>query len=298
MASTTLHASCLCGQVRWEVDGPLKQPDPSDQPLAALFLSHCHCSRCRKAHGAPYATFLVVPEKRFRITHGREQIETWRSGPGARSFCRTCGSVVPDGTGAFGYVGMPAGPFDDDLGVVPTSHLFVASKAPWVTLQDDLPRFDTYPEGLSSPALETRPPLDPDTGETRGSCLCGAVTYVISAPPIRCRTCHCSRCRKAGAAAHVAYLAVPFDGLRFTRGEEARTVYKVPEARYFKHAFCQVCGSSMPRKDAERGIAIVPMGSLDDDPGVRPASHIYVGSRAAWDRIADGLPVYEENGPG
>jgi hypothetical protein len=45
-------------------------------------------------------------------------------------------------------------------------------------------------------------------------------------------------------------------------------------------------------------MAFVAMGSLDDDPGVRPGSHIYVGSRADWDAVDDGLPQYEENGPG
>jgi hypothetical protein len=86
--------------------------------------------------------------------------------------------------------------------------------------------------------------------------------------------------------------------VRFTRGEDLLQIYAVPGARYFKHRFCRVCGSSMPRKDAERGICIVPMGSLDDDPGARPASHIYVGSKAPWDAITDTLPQYEENGPG
>jgi hypothetical protein len=300
MSSTTFRASCLCGQVRWEVLGRLQQPDTTDprNPLPFLFFSHCHCSRCRKAHGAPYATYLVVPDGRLRITHGHEHIEPWKAGSGVtRPFCRVCGGVVPDGVASHGYVSTPAGPFDDDLGVVPTAHIFVASRAPWVEIFDDLPRFDAYPEGLGARPLETRAPLDPDTGETRGSCLCGAVSYVVGGPVLRCRTCHCSRCRKAGGAAHVSYLVTPFDGLRFTRGEGMVTTYEVPGARYFKHAFCGQCGSSMPRKDVERGLGIVPMGSLDDAPGVKPSSHIYVGSAARWDVIRDGLPQYAEGSP-
>jgi hypothetical protein len=295
--SSTLHASCLCGEVRWEVDGPLRPPT---QPpaLAALFMSHCHCGRCRKAHGAPYATYLVVREGLLRVTHGRERTVSWESSPGiTRPFCGGCGSVVPDGVAFSGFVSAPAGNFDDDPGVSPTSHIFVASKAPWVEIAGDLPRFDAHPTGVGAPVLETRPPVDADTGAVRGSCLCGAIAYVIEGPPIRSRTCHCSRCRKAGSAAHVSYLATAFDGLRFTRGEDLLVRYKVPEARWFAHAFCGVCGSSMPRKDRERGLAIVPMGSLDDDPKIRPSCHIYAGSRAAWDVIADGLPQHEENAP-
>ncbi len=295
--STTLHASCLCGNVRWEVSGPLTaEGAESGDPLALLTMSHCHCSRCRKAHGAPFATYLIVPEASFRITAGRDHIVRWRASEKgmARPFCDTCGSVVPDGTPWNGVVGTPAGSFEEDVGLRPMSHIFVASKAPWAEIHDDLPRFDGYPEALGMAPMETRAPLDPDTGSPRGSCLCGAITYQFTAPPIRSRTCHCSRCRRAGSAAFVSYVVAPIDGIHFTRGEDHLRRYKVPDARYFAHAFCDTCGSSMPRKDAERGITIVPMGSFDDDPGVRPSSHIFVGSRAAWDVIRDGLPQFEE----
>jgi hypothetical protein len=39
-------------------------------------------------------------------------------------------------------------------------------------------------------------------------------------------------------------------------------------------------------------LAIVPMGALDDDPGVRPQAHIFVGSKAPWDVITDDLPQH------
>lgn len=293
---STLHASCLCGHVRWEVDGPLPQPDPkSADPMALLTMSHCHCSRCRKAHGAPYATYLIAPESAFRITDGKEHIVRWKSSDAMfRPFCDTCGSVVPDGNAWNGIVGMPAGNFDEDPGLRPMSHIFVASRAPWVEIHDDLPRFDGYPEALGMPAMDTRAPVDPETDEPRGSCLCGGVAYVITTPALRARTCHCSRCRKACSAAHMSAMMTPFDGVRWTRGEELLVTYKVPEAKFFKNVFCRVCGSSMPRKDAERQVTVVPLGSLDDDPGVRPSAHIWVGSKAVWDVITDELPQIME----
>ena len=61
----------------------------------------------------------------------------------------------------------------------------------------------------------------------------------------------------------------------------------LPGARYFTTVFCTECGSRMPRLDEARGIAIVPMGSLDDDPDARSERHIFVGSRAPWDVITD-----------
>jgi hypothetical protein len=260
-------------------------------------MSHCHCSRCRKAHGAAFATYATVPPERFRLARGRERMVRWASSPGLfRPFCARCGSVVPDGEPWQGLVGMPAGAFDDDPGARPVAHIFVASRAPWYEIRDALLRFDTYPPGFPAPALET-PVLAPAGGRPRGSCLCGGVTYVVEGAPIRCNHCHCSRCRKARGAAHASNLLTDADGLRFTRGAELIETYKIPEARFFTHCFCRVCGASMPRVDRERAIAIVPMGGLDDDPGALVQQHIHVGSKAPWYEIADDLPRHDAAPP-
>ena len=75
--------SCLCGGVRWEIDGPLD------------LMSHCHCARCRKAHGTAFATYAAGRYDRFRL-EGKEKVARWESSPGFfRCFCRGCGSVVP-----------------------------------------------------------------------------------------------------------------------------------------------------------------------------------------------------------
>jgi hypothetical protein len=296
MSNHTASATCLCGDVRWEVDAPVRAP--SEGPLAALALSHCHCSRCRKAHGSSFATYLVVDESRFRLTHGHAQIERYKpEGAGSRPFCRRCGSVVPDGVAAGGVVAMPAGPFDDDFGLRPMAHIFVGSKAPWVTITDGLPQFDEYPPELGAPGMATRAPSDPYEGHPRGSCLCGEVAYVVESPALRARYCHCSRCRKAYSSAYASGFVTSLDGVRFTRGEERLVTYKVPEAESFEHRFCATCGSSMPRRVPARGVTVVPMGSFDDDPGVRPSCHIFVASRAPWVTITDGLPQYDAYPP-
>ncbi len=104
--------------------------------------------------------------------------------------------------------------------------------------------------------------------------------------------CHCSRCRKARGTANATNLVVDLDGLRFVRGAELLTTFKLPEAKHFTHVFCRVCGASMPRFDEARGFVIVPMGSLDDDPGIVPGRHIHVESKAPWDEITDDLPRF------
>lgn len=124
----------------------------------------------------------------------------------------------------------------------------------------------------------------------RGSCLCGAVRYEFHGAVRGVNHCHCTRCQKARGTGHATNLFLSLADFSYTAGAELLTSYKVPDAKYFTHAFCSVCGSSMPRADESRGIAIVPMGSLDDDPGVRPLRHIFVDSKAPWDEITDELP--------
>jgi hypothetical protein len=131
-----------------------------------------------------------------------------------------------------------------------------------------------------------------ETMSIRGSCLCGAVRYELTETPTRAHNCHCSRCRKSRGAAFASNLIVPRDGFHFLGGEEHVQAYKVPDAARFTHAFCRDCGSSLPWFNAAYGVMIVPMGSLDEDPGIAPGSHIFVESKAAWFTISDDLPQH------
>jgi hypothetical protein len=131
----------------------------------------------------------------------------------------------------------------------------------------------------------------------KGSCLCGAIEFEMTAMPTRVNQCHCSRCRKTRGSGHATNLLIPLDGLRFLRGEELLTKYRLPEAKFFAHWFCNACGSTMPRFDEARGIAIVPLGAFDEDPGVRPERHIHVASKAPWETICDDLPQFEAGPP-
>jgi hypothetical protein len=285
---STVQASCLCGDVAWEVTGALE------------LMSHCHCTRCRKAHGAAFATYVVCQPDGFRLVRGAERIVGYESSPGLRRpFCGRCGAVVADGAVSQGLVGVPAGPFDGDPGARPLAHIFVGSKAPWYAIADALPCFEAFPPGFDGPVLPALPGPEGTGGRPYGSCLCGGVAFVVEGEPLRAYHCHCSRCRKARGAAFASNLFTTADGVRLVRGEELLAAYTVPEARYFRQVFCRVCGSPMPRVDRERGLCVVPMGSLDDDPGIRPQRHIFVGSKAPWFEIAgDGLPQDAESPTG
>jgi hypothetical protein len=131
----------------------------------------------------------------------------------------------------------------------------------------------------------------------KGSCLCGAIEFEMTAAPKSVTHCHCSRCQKTRGTGHATNLLVPLDGFRYLRGEELLTKYRLPEARYFAHWFCSACGSTLPRFDPERGIGIIPMGAFDGDPGARPERHLHVASKAEWETIHDALPKFDAGPP-
>ncbi len=273
--------SCLCGTVRWQVDGSLDS------------MSHCHCSMCRKAHGAPFGTYTEAPSESFTWLSGMDAITSFESSPGIiRAFCGTCGSVVPEPFGKDRMV-IPAGCLDGDPGVRPSSHIFAASKAPWHVIGDDLPQSDGYTNPDDGPNVDRPGPGQRQEGVLRGSCLCGDVAYEVRAPLKAVHNCHCSRCRKARAAAHATNGFTDVDGVVFVRGEDRLKSFKLPSARFFTQVFCGRCGSAMPRVDLERNFAVIPFGSLDDDPGRGSDDHIFTGSMAPWYTIADDLPQFD-----
>jgi hypothetical protein len=280
-----IEGTCLCGALRYEIDGPLTS------------MMNCHCSMCRKQHGTAFATYVVAPASGFRWIAGEDEVARYRSSPqGTRSFCRRCGSVAPTALPAMGVVFAPAGNLRGELGLRPEGHMFVGSKAPWHTIADHLPQHEVYPPGFPAEGVP-RPRVAPREGVTEGSCLCGEVAYELRGAPVRMMNCHCTRCRQGRSAAHATNVFYAADALRFTRGAELVREYKVPEAKFHAVAFCSRCGGKVPRVSPERGIAIVPAGSLDTDPGMRPMAHIFVADKAPWYDIADALPQFAQMPP-
>ena len=276
-----VRARCLCGAIACSVTGELER------------MSHCHCSMCRKAHGAAFATYVATTGDRLHWLSGEGRATAYESSPGNfRTFCPTCGSVAPtSGTGPE-RVFIPAGLLEEDPGARPEAHLFVASKAPWYEIADELPRFDVLPPGIDFKGIDR--PQRATTSGAGGSCLCGAVSFVLLGKVDVIVHCHCSRCRKARAAAHASNLFVDPQEFRWISGEELVVQYRLPGAQRFGTAFCRVCGGAVPRALPGAPRINVPAGALDDDPGARPRLHIYCGSKAPWFEVADDLPKFEE----
>ena len=124
-----------------------------------------------------------------------------------------------------------------------------------------------------------------------GGCLCGKVRYRIAGRLFDATHCHCSMCRRQHGAAYASY--VDFDPADFswTDGEALVKVYEpTPEGGW---CFCSECGSSMAGT-VDGKVTSVTMGSIEGDPGIRPESHIFAGSKAGWHHIDDQLPRFDE----
>jgi len=126
-----------------------------------------------------------------------------------------------------------------------------------------------------------------------GSCLCRGVRYEISGPLTGALNCHCSLCRKAQGAAFRSRARVSAKDFRWVQGEELVTYFESSPGNL--RGFCRVCGSPIiNRSDNDQSLYGLALGTLDDDPGVRPKVHVFVGSKAPWFEITDDLPQFPE----
>ena len=129
-ASGAVSGACLCGRVRFEVSMP------------SLFCAHCHCSICRRSHGAGYVTWFAVPRTQLRITSGESELVRYQSsGHGTRSFCGRCGSsLFFESTLGGDRVDIALANMQGPIDREPQLHAFFDCRADWVTVGDSLPR--------------------------------------------------------------------------------------------------------------------------------------------------------------
>ena len=129
MGGAILVGGCLCGAVRYEIDG------------AADNISNCHCGMCRKASDAAFVTWIGVAHERFRYTQGVPA--SYRSSDiASRSFCGTCGSQLQiDDHGAHYHTHVTLGSLDGPGRLTPQRHIWVSDRLPWADYGDSLPEF-------------------------------------------------------------------------------------------------------------------------------------------------------------
>ncbi len=127
--------------------------------------------------------------------------------------------------------------------------------------------------------------------QPRGSCLCGAVRFVVKGKISAVGQCHCSQCRKVSGTNGNAVFLVRKENFAWLEGEGHWKRFALPSG--WSVLRCKTCGSPLPDShDGERVWVIA--GLMDDDLGVSIERHIFCGSRADWDREAEGARSFDE----
>lgn len=129
-----------------------------------------------------------------------------------------------------------------------------------------------------------------------GSCLCGSVRFEITPPFSLFRYCHCTRCQKATGAGHAANLFLPVAQFSWLSGDSLIRHFDLPGAKRFAVNFCTQCGSRVPHKVTGTENMLIPAGTLDADPEMRPDASIFWASKAPWFVETPELPKFDEYG--
>ena len=123
-----------------------------------------------------------------------------------------------------------------------------------------------------------------------GRCFCGTVHYIVADQFAYALNCHCSNCRRTTGSAFKPFAGIEREKLTITKGEDECMIFGNEKSH---DAHCARCGSLLYSLVRDGGWVHVAMGTLLDDPSIRPSAHIFVGSKAPWFEITDGLPQYQ-----
>lgn len=126
-----------------------------------------------------------------------------------------------------------------------------------------------------------------------GRCLCGQVEYSVSDAFAYALNCHCSNCRRTTGSAFKPFAGIEREKLNVTHGSEGLLIYGEELAH---DAHCGKCGSLLYSVVHEGKFVHITLGTLVEEPSIRPSAHIFVGSKAAWFTITDSLPQHQEFG--
>ena len=131
-----LKGECLCSKIHYEYSG------------ATGNLVHCHCSKCRKWHGAAFRSRMVVKADGYKITQGQEYLTQYQTTPNViKTFCKNCGSSL-----ATIYplrdnlLGLPIAGCEGEFDQYQEFHIFTGSKAQWWKITDNFPQYETMPD--------------------------------------------------------------------------------------------------------------------------------------------------------
>ncbi|SDR14558.1 GFA family protein [Pseudovibrio sp. Tun.PSC04-5.I4] len=123
-----------------------------------------------------------------------------------------------------------------------------------------------------------------------GSCCCGAVKFQLKSEPSMIGTCHCSRCRKAGASTIVF---VKKEDLKWVQGQELVQLFKPTSPYKYGRCFCKNCGSSLGEILSEEDSFPIAANTLDGEITLKNQFHEFVAEKPSWYEIGDNAKQYD-----
>lgn len=130
MVEARVSGSCLCGAVKFTVG------------LPTLFCGHCHCSVCRRSHGAGFVTWFGVRRSQFQVSRGKKELCRYASSDhGSRTFCGRCGSsLFFDSSNDPDQIEIALANMEGPIDRLPQEHIYFDDRASWVVAEDGLPK--------------------------------------------------------------------------------------------------------------------------------------------------------------
>lgn len=129
-----IHGSCLCGNVSYEIDGPIGE------------IVHCHCVTCRKSQGSAFSSLAKVADKHFHL-YEEDFLNSYESSPGKeRFFCTCCGAQIYSKREGTDYIMLRPGTVNDEMDTEESHHIWIAQKALWYTIDSHLPQHPEFQE--------------------------------------------------------------------------------------------------------------------------------------------------------
>ncbi|MGB3532024.1 MAG: GFA family protein [Microcoleaceae cyanobacterium] len=129
-----MKGSCVCGAIEFEV---------TEIPNMVF---NCHCTRCRKSHGAAFATQAFAIRDSLNFIRGKEALKEYESTGGIRAFCSHCGSRLMNYAKDNGdYLSIALSCIDSPHDLKPVADVCISSKVNWYNLSGQIPNFDELP---------------------------------------------------------------------------------------------------------------------------------------------------------
>jgi hypothetical protein len=131
------EGGCACGAVRYRIE---REP---------MFVHCCHCTRCQRETGGPFAHHAMVEFNAMALLSGEPAYIKVPTDSGNTHWvirCPGCQTALWNEHGSRRAVTryVRVGTLDEPSRLPPRAHIYLRSKQPWLTLSDDAPGFAAY----------------------------------------------------------------------------------------------------------------------------------------------------------